>query len=315
MSQSLTSFDTSRVQVADRAGYWARALSSLCGDLHADPLGNNCIDGHIDLGSISRLQLCRIEVSRHRVALPASWLSHAPHDVVKILFQTQGSFQFTQEGHQVTVGPGDCFAYDVSRPHEIVSSELSKHEVAVIPSAVLRQRGVPLDRLHLRCMSARSGAARLAHEFMVAAMEELGALSPDSEPGVADALLDMLLLPFSRSPDQAIDRSAPAVLKRRVKAYINEHLTEPELNIEQISDALQCSKRYLHMSFKDEPVGISEYIWQTRLEKCRRELETAKINGRSVTDIAFSWGFSSSSHFCRLFKQKYGAPASSILRG
>jgi AraC-like DNA-binding protein len=69
------------------------------------------------------------------------------------------------------------------------------------------------------------------------------------------------------------------------------------------------------MSFKDEPVGISEYIWQTRLEKCRRELETAKINGRSVTDIAFSWGFSSSSHFCRLFKQKYGAPASSILRG
>lgn len=314
MSLTLTSLDTSRVEAAERTGYWANALSALCGDLHADALGNKTIDGHIDHGSIGRLRLCRIEASRHRVALPASWTSFAPHDVVKILFQTQGTSLFEQEGNQITVGPGDCLAYDVSRPHTITSPSLTRHDVVIIPKKLLQQRGVPLDRLHAKWTSARTGVARVAHEFMVSTMKEIGTLSPDNETGVGEALLDMLLLPFCAAASPAGDSSAPAALKNRMKSYICEHLSDPNLNIDRIAASLKCSKRYLHMLFKDEGISISDYIWQARLEKCRRDLETAKVTGKSVTDIAFSWGFSSSSHFCRLFKQKYGVPASAMQR-
>ena len=99
-----------------------------------------------------------------------------------------------------------------------------------------------------------------------------------------------------------------------MKSYIDDHLHDPNLTIGQISAALSRSKRYLHMAFATEGISISEYIWQARLEKCRHDLEAAKTTAKSVTDIAFSWGFSSSSHFCRLFKQKYGVPASAIHR-
>ena len=312
MSQALTSLDTSQVEAAERTGYWARALSALCGDLRADPFGNTTIDGHIDHGSIGRLRLCRIEVSRHRVALPAARAGLAPHDVVKILFQTHGTSVFEQDDARISLAPGDCFAYDVSRPHAITSPALTRHDVAIIPRTLLQQRGVSPDRLNARWMSARSGAARLAHEFMVAAMQELGTLSPDSKSGVGEALLDMLLLPFCAATPAAGEDSAPAALRTRVKAFIRDHLNDPDLNIDRISAALKCSKRYLHMSFADEGVSISKYIWQARLERCRCELVTAKATGKSVTDIAFSWGFSSSSHFCRLFKQRYGVPASAV---
>jgi AraC-like DNA-binding protein len=34
--------------------------------------------------------------------------------------------------------------------------------------------------------------------------------------------------------------------------------------------------------------------------------------GKTVTDVAFSWGFSSSSHFSRVFRKYFGVVPSSI---
>lgn len=314
MPAAITPIDTSRVHAAERVGYWSHALSTLCGDLRADPFGNNTIDGHIDHGSVGRLQLCSIEVSRHRVALPVEYTKLAPHDVVKILFQTHGTSLFEQDRNQISLSPGDCFAYDVSRPHVITSPALTKHQVVIIPKKLLQERGISPDRLHARWVSARTGAARLAHELMISTMKEIGTLSPASELGISEALLNILLLPFPVPTDRENDATALSALKRRVITYIDSCLEDSDLDIDQISTALTCSKRYLHMAFKHEEISISEYIWQARLSKCRSELESVKLNKKSLTEIAFSWGFSSSSHFSRSFKQKYGVSPSSLTK-
>src|ERR1700676_3637714 len=88
------------------------------------------------------------------------------------------------------------------------------------------------------------------------------------------------------------------------------HLRDPDLSIDQISAALGCTKRYLHMLFSDRGMTVSDYIWQTRLQNCRHELETQA--GKTITDVAFSWGFSSSSHFSRVFRKYFGFVPSSI---
>ena len=96
----------------------------------------------------------------------------------------------------------------------------------------------------------------------------------------------------------------------RAQAFIREHLRDPELCIDQISAALGCTKRYLHMLFSDRGMTVSDYIWHARLQNCRHELETHA--GKTVTDVAFSWGFSSSSHFSRVFRKYFGIVPSSI---
>jgi AraC-like DNA-binding protein len=87
-------------------------------------------------------------------------------------------------------------------------------------------------------------------------------------------------------------------------------LRDPELSIDQISVALGCTKRYLHMLFSDRGMTVSDYIWRARLQNCRHELETQA--GKTITDVAFSWGFSSSSHFSRVFRKYFGIVPSSI---
>jgi AraC family transcriptional regulator, positive regulator of tynA and feaB len=312
MASSIVSLSTSETPAPRRPEYWAQALGTLCGRLHADAFGAGTIDGHIDYATIRRLRLCQIEVSRHRIAHPASWTDLGGNPVIKVLFQTYGTSIFEQDGRRFVIAPGDCLIYDVSRPHVITSPALTKHHVVIIPRRLVEQRGVPLDQLHARQVSAREGAAHLAHDFVMSVFNEAPALSPDCEMQVAEALLDLVLLPFFS--ESCFRRSGREALTFRIKAFIRENLSDPDLSIERLSAALDCTKRYLHMSFADEGTTISGYIWQKRLEKCLEELELGPRSGKTLTDIAFSWGFSSSSHFTHLFKKRYGFPPSAIQR-
>jgi AraC-like DNA-binding protein len=141
------------------------------------------------------------------------------------------------------------------------------------------------------------------------AFDEANKLSPYNAIGVADSLIDLLLLPL-READTMFDRVGPEAMYIRAQAFIREHLRDPDLCIDQISAALGCTKRYLHMLFSDKGMTVSDYIWRARLLHCRQELETQ--NGKTITDVAFSWGFSSSSHFSRVFRKHFGFVPSAI---
>ncbi len=67
------------------------------------------------------------------------------------------------------------------------------------------------------------------------------------------------------------------------------------------------------MIFSDSGMTVSDYIWRARLQNCRQELEEAQ-GRKTITDVAFSWGFSSSSHFSRVFRKYFGIVPSSILK-
>jgi AraC family transcriptional regulator, positive regulator of tynA and feaB len=216
---------------------------------------------------------------------------------------------FEQAGRRIEIAPGDCLVYDVSCPHTIVSPVLTRHDVVIAPKQLLQERGFLLTDIPACKLSARSGTGRIAHDLMHAAFSEAARLSPNSAHGVADALIDLLLLPL-RDAVTTLDRAGPEAMYVRAQGFIREHLRDPELSIEQISSALQCTKRYLHMLFRDHGLTVSDYIWQARLQHCRQELETQ--SGKTITDVAFSWGFSSSSHFSRMFRQYFGFVPSAI---
>lgn len=312
MTKSIMSLSTATTPAPLRPHYWSQALGTLCGRLQADAFGAPTIDGHIDYATISQLRLCQIEVSRHRIAHRAPPGEPSGRPIVKVLFQTCGTSLFEQDGRRLLVAPGDCLAYDVSRAHMISSSALTKHDVVIIPKGLLEQRGLPVDQFPAQQVSARDGAGRLAHEVFTSVFNQAPALSPGCESQVAETLLDLVLLPFF--PPCELRRSPRALLAERIKGYIAEHLSEPELSVDQLAAALDRTKRYLHMAFAEEATTISGYIWQRRLEKCLQELEARPRSGRTLTDIAFCWGFSSSSHFTHLFKKRYGMPPSAFPR-
>ena len=93
----------------------------------------------------------------------------------------------------------------------------------------------------------------------------------------------------------------------RVQAYIEANLTDPELSVERIAYACSISLRALHRHFAEDPAGsVSHYLWYRRLIRCAEALRDPSQAHLSITDICFSYGFSSSSHFSRQFKDRFG---------
>jgi AraC family transcriptional regulator, positive regulator of tynA and feaB len=309
MSDSVHALSTSGLSPKKQIQYWSDALTDLCGRFHVDPLEASSLEARINYTSVSRLKLCQIEASQHRIAHTDWRIRSSEHPYIKILFQTYGVSYFEQDGRRIEVGPGDCLAYDVSCPHTIISPALTRHEVVIVPKEFLRERGFHSEKMSACKLTSRSGTGRIAHEFLHATFLEATKLSPNSAAGVAESLIDLLLLPL-READASFDPVGPEAMYVRAQAFIREHLRDPELCIDQISAALGCTKRYLHMLFSERGMTVSDYIWRARLQHCRQELETGA--GKTITDVAFSWGFSSSSHFSRVFRRYFGVVPSSI---
>src|SRR6266852_1077608 len=309
MSDTVRSLSTSGLSPKKQIQCWSDALTDLCGQFDVDPLEGSSLEGRINYTTVSRLKLCQIEASQHRIAHTASRARLSEHPYVKILFQTHGISYFEQNGRHIVVMPGDCLAYDVSCPHTIVSPAMTRHEVVIVPKELLLERGFRFAKMSACKLSARTGTGRIAHDFVHAVFDEATKLSPNNAAGVADTLIDLLLLPL-READAMFDRVGPEAMYIRAQVFIREHLRDPDLCIDQISAALGCTKRYLHMLFSERGMTVSDYIWHARLQNCRHELETHA--GKTVTDVAFSWGFSSSSHFSRVFRRYFGIVPSSI---
>jgi AraC-like DNA-binding protein len=87
-----------------------------------------------------------------------------------------------------------------------------------------------------------------------------------------------------------------------VKSYIDAHLSDPDLSLGKIAEKNGISLRYLHQLFRPIHMSVSEWVRMRRLQRCYDLLTSPLHLTRSITEIAYSMGFSSSSHFSNLFR-------------
>jgi AraC family transcriptional activator of tynA and feaB len=307
MARQLLTVETTKASWRDRVALWSDALTAVCGPLQTEPL-DTTLDGAMTFGAIGRLQIGHIAASRHRVGLTPELARAERHPVCKVIVQTAGASVYEQRGERVTLLPGDGLVYDVSQPHAITSTETTEHFVVIVPHDLLVGRGIRLDHLGAQQFSARTGIGRLVADLIHSTFGELATISPACEDDLAASLLSLMFLPLPN--DTAHSSEA---LRYRIESYIRDQIRDPELSIDQIASALRCSKRYLHMAFAACDRSITDHIWTTRLDGCAGDL--ARRPELTISEVAFAWGFSSSAHFSRAFRKRFGVTPSEYRRG
>src|ERR1700751_4378693 len=133
MSDTGRSLTTSGLAPKKQIQSWSDALTDLCGQSDIDPLEASSFEGRINYTTVSKLKLCQIEASQHRLAPTASDVKPGGDSFGQKHFQTYGISHFEQSGRRIELMPGDCLAYDVSSPHTIVSPMLTRHDVVIVP--------------------------------------------------------------------------------------------------------------------------------------------------------------------------------------
>ncbi|XID90448.1 helix-turn-helix transcriptional regulator [Paenibacillaceae bacterium WGS1546] len=86
--------------------------------------------------------------------------------------------------------------------------------------------------------------------------------------------------------------------------YIRNHLQDPSLSLDSISDHLGLSSSYVRHVFKDvHQITLADYLMQERLRKVKELLLTTDL---TIAEIAESAGFLTKSHFYSAFKKSEG---------
>jgi AraC-like DNA-binding protein len=109
---------------------------------------------------------------------------------------------------------------------------------------------------------------------------------------------------YSLPNPQIIDCSNHDIHRNKIRQFVKANL-HTELNLGKIAKAVYLSPRYVHSLFSTEPVTLMKWVMNERLDRCRRELGSCSP-GRSIKEIAYSWGFKGQVHFSHAFRKRFG---------
>lgn len=291
-------------------------LSGISGSLQVDRCNSRSIDDRFDIAPVDSAMLFHIEAGKHSISLSrkVSEKNQKRQKYIIITLAVCGASILEQNGQHIDIAPQYCVIYDADTPLLLSHTMPINHFSILCPAELAARYGLQIygnSSPQYYFMEGRS--ASISQGLIELAIYESNNISSER----AKLLLDLIFRSLALFAPTSISSRLKTPHKRLVEKacdYINTNLGDPSLDITQIAGALGCSKRYLHKSFTETGVTLSKYIWTTRLQKCRQELINFDAQEKSITDIAFSWGFNSSSHFSRSFRKQFGISPSYLIK-
>lgn len=303
---------TDLLPAPDRAGQWREWVWRHFGGLDSDLYGDDGFDGHLVSSHAGDVILTRLEANRHRVLRTPGMARTSDTAYLKIVAPWQGSATVEQQGRQACARDGAWIIYDTTRPYEIANPERADHLIVMVPKdSVAAERSLRLDGVIARRLGA-SGISRVALETMRNTYQELPHMSEVAARGAGEMIKQLVQLSLLELAGQESAPTQREALRDRIRAYVQQHLRDPELSADSIARALNCSRRHLYNAFAGEGESIAAYIQRQRLQACIRELQQSGPDARPITDIAMSWGFGNPSHFSRVFRDHTGMTPSAF---
>lgn len=246
-----------------------------------------------------------LKASGDSLAVGTGGSPDAARIAVLVLLEGQGSLR--QGERRVALEPGDlcllrsgrALALDVAGPYRLALVEVPEDEIV---------DRFPLWRAAmLTPIRGTSGAPAVFCDALRSLHRWQDSLSGAEGDHLADVLVSLIgaLVCFAVPVNQDCLQQS-LVRKDRIKRVVLDKLRDPDLGVETIAAAVGLSPRQVHRVFADEGTSLMRWVWVQRLEQCHRELCQVETARRSISDIAYTWGFNDQAHFSRAFRRHFG---------
>ncbi len=291
---------------------WQNMLTAVCGfftiSAPAVPFS-----GYMELGRFGAFDIAGVAANIKKIEKTRRDVSRSDDANLFLILGVEGEAVLEQDGASARLGVGDMCLIDSRRPSEFRYKsgfrQISVHLPEMRTREVFSHRELPLakvlkvqDNTLLReCVVNMYERAQTGAALANAPVE-----SADRHAQNEDCLRLLRQMIFGNT-FSADDNDLSVNQYRRVNQYIEDNLDDPDLNLDKIANACFMTRRSLCRLF--ERAGLSPFAWirMRRLERARTDIMNCK-DGETCTDIAFAYGFNSSPHFSRVFKNKFGLP-------
>ncbi|GAA4366983.1 AraC family transcriptional regulator [Paeniglutamicibacter cryotolerans] len=301
-------FSTRGIAPGDRVTMWeghnARALISL--DIRTiDESPMHATESNLQLAS---LRLAQVTGTPQIVERSESFIRANPTGVVAVFFALEGEAFFYHRGGHESLRPGQALVCDADAPFMRGFSRGLRETVLTIPKELYREiTGSPAPSSP-RVFEFGPGAgpreralARLLHRTLARVPVAPGAESSIAAAGTIESeAIDLLRLVLGDGHGGAGGYIAAA------KEHIERRLSDPALDVAEISAAVGLSERQLGRVFAAAGTTVARYLLARRLETAHGYLVSPAHGALAMSEVAALSGFASPSHFGKRFREHHG---------
>jgi AraC-like DNA-binding protein len=200
-----------------------------------------------------------------------------------------------------SVAPGEIILFDMTKPMRTRIAE--GHIVTLSVAREVIEAAAP-SRADMHGLVLPARQAGLLADYMVSLTRHGPDLSAGAIPALTRVFGDLLSIALdthSRGPT-----SAQASRVARVRSHIEARLGDRDLSPDTIAVGLGISRSVLYRDFAGFG-GVANYVQGRRLARLRAALSRSD-DPRSVTQLAYDFGFSNEAHCSRSFRTAFGLP-------
>lgn len=301
-------FSTASQHPRDRLSYWVDEVTKLFFRHTFCAASRGAFHGELQAAQLGPVKIGRYSIDAGEARRSALDQARDDIDDIFVVMRLSGEAVVDQVGRQALHGPGSLVLLDTRLPGGTRYKDRTQSVIATVPRVAFEARLGNLSSLIARPIAGANPVAGLAAGFMSLLAARAGDVDPASGARLADQALDLIAL--ACSTELAVSRvvlSSPrACALLKLKSVIEARLCDPDLKPAAAANEAGVSVRYANDLLSQEGTSTERYILQRRLERCRCALEDSRQAGRTISEIAFAWGFSDLSHFTRRFRAAYG---------
>jgi AraC-like DNA-binding protein len=251
-----------------------------------------------------------------RWSIAAKRIAHADSENLYLLHHQAGRMVLEQDGCEAVLDPGDFALLDSRRPRAGLNIGEWRALILKFPRRQLEARIGNVQRMIARSIKPSAGERSLTSKYLTMLPAISDGLGPAAANVVRNQALDLVGLSLATAMEGGTPSisSARSVVLMSLYAAIEARLTDATLDAQTVAAAAGVSVRYANAVLADNDTSIMRLVQTLRLERCRRALESESQSRRTVSEIAYGWGFSDMSHFGRRFRAAYGVVPSEYRR-
>jgi AraC-like DNA-binding protein len=216
-----------------------------------------------------------------------------------------GSMIIEQGGHIQRFQAGKIVLVDSTKLYRQHFAEYTQLIALRIPKSTLNERGFRLDLRGLVEPDVATPDVGAVGDLIFSMARQAGATSTRMRRRQGEHLLDLIDTLVDDPSALLRARSGDATLFR-AKRFIAQNLRNADLTATLIASEVSASEAHLNRLFRTEGVSLMRYVWSCRLELALRLLKGCTGSQVQIQEIAYRCGFSTSAHFSRAFKNRYG---------
>lgn len=295
-------FTTDLLPASDRIDAWQWNAQQICGDCRIQ-LPRSSFHGAIEVRHVGGLPLTRFSSSPLSFWKWPADTANPEHRSCIVITQLAGNRRYLQNGNSVLLSPGDTTLIDSGHPWSSSCGTECARLYLRVPRWIMENRLRLLQIPITQRICGTRGAGAILARLSQSLYEEAECFREDEGVAALDAYFQILSACLGSAESE---EPGPPQLRSRIQRFIDDHLPDPGLRPAEIAAAVDISIRHLHRLFSSSGGTLGDCIRERRLQQCRNDLTNPGLSRKTITEIAFSWGFSDSAHFSRSFRKQFG---------